>query len=65
MKERELFRKEAYVYYMGQLISDARRSEKMTQSELAERVGTNKTYISRIEKGIKVIFPLREHHFGV
>ncbi len=28
MKERELFRKEAYVYYMGQLISDARRSEK-------------------------------------
>lgn len=52
MKEREIFRKEAYVYYMGQLISDARRSEKMTQSELAERVGTNKTYISRIEKGI-------------
>ncbi len=51
-EERELFRKEAYVYYMGQLISDARRSEKMTQSELAERVGTNKTYISRIEKGI-------------
>lgn len=27
-EEREQFRKEAYVYYMGQLISDARRSEK-------------------------------------
>lgn len=24
----------------------------MTQSELAEKVGTNKTYISRIEKGV-------------
>ena len=24
----------------------------MTQSELAEKVGTNKTYISRIENGV-------------
>ena len=24
----------------------------MTQSELAEKIGTNKSYISRIEKGI-------------
>ena len=44
--------KEAYSYCVGQIISDARKQEKMTQSELAEKVGTNKTYISRIEKGI-------------
>ena len=50
--EREEFRKEAYSYCVGQIISDARKQEKMTQSELAEKVGTNKTYISRIEKGI-------------
>ena len=42
----------AYAYCMGQIICDARKKEKMTQSELAEKIGTNKSYISRIEKGI-------------
>ena len=41
--EREEFRKEAYSYCVGQMISEARKQEKM---------GTNKTYISRIEKGV-------------
>lgn len=50
--KREEFRREAYSYCVGRLISDARKQEKMTQSELAEKVGTNKTYISRIEKGV-------------
>lgn len=49
--EREEFRKEAYSYCVGQLISDARKQERMTQAELAEKVGTDKSYISRIEKG--------------
>ena len=50
--EREQFRKEAYAYYMGQILHDARKSEKITQKELAERVGVNKAYISKIEQGI-------------
>lgn len=50
--EREEFRKEAYAYCVGQIICDARKQEKMTQTELAKKVGTNKTYISRIEKGV-------------
>ena len=50
--ERDEFHREAYAYCVGQIISEARKQEKMTQSELAERVGTNKTYISRIEKGV-------------
>ena len=45
-------REESYAYCMGQIICDARKKEKMTQSELAEKIGTNKSYISRIEKGI-------------
>ncbi len=49
--EREAFRKEAYAYCVGQVILDARKQEHMTQSELAKKVGTDKTYISRIEKG--------------
>ena len=44
--EREAFRKEAYAYCVGQIISDARKHEKVTQQELARRVGTNKSYIS-------------------
>lgn len=50
--EREEFRKEASAYYFGQIISKARRHENMTQTELAEKVGTDKSYISRIEKGL-------------
>lgn len=50
--ERDEFHREAYAYCVGQMINDARKQEKMTQSELAKKVGTNKTYISRIEKGV-------------
>lgn len=50
--EREAFRKEAYAYYMGQVIRDARREEKITQSELGKRIGANKSYISRVENGL-------------
>ncbi len=50
--EREEFNREAYAYCMGQMVMEARKHEKMSQSELAERVGTNKTYISRIERGV-------------
>jgi len=49
--KRELFKKEAYSYYTGQIIEQARKDAKMTQTELAEKVGSNKSYISRIETG--------------
>lgn len=42
---------EAYAFYSGQIIKDARRNEKVTQSELASRIGTTKSYISKIENG--------------
>jgi len=34
------------------VIHDIRKEEKITQQELALRIGTNKSYISRIEKGL-------------
>jgi len=49
--EREAFRREAYTWYMGQILHDARKDEKITQKELAQRVGVDKSYISKIEKG--------------
>ena len=50
--ERENFRKEAYAFYMGQVIREARKEEKISQSELGRRIGANKSYISRIENGL-------------
>lgn len=50
--EREEFRREAYAFCAGQIISNARKQEKITQGELAKRVGTNKSYISKIENGL-------------
>lgn len=50
--EREEFRREARTYCVGQIIHDARKEERLTQSELASRIGSTKSYISRIEKGM-------------
>ena len=50
--EREAFRREAYNYCIGQIIHDVRKSEKMTQAELACIIGAEKSYISKIEKGL-------------
>lgn len=41
----------AYAYFTGQLIEDARKKANLTQEELAARVGSDKSYISRIENG--------------
>ncbi len=41
----------AYTFYTGQIIGDARKRAKMSQAELAERIGSNKSYISRVEHG--------------
>jgi len=42
----------AYSFYTGQIVEDARKKVKMTQAELASRIGSNRSYISRVEKGI-------------
>ena len=47
--EREKFDEEAYAF--GQILLDARREAKVTQSELAKRINATKSYISRIESG--------------
>ncbi len=49
--ERVAAEEQAYAVYSGQIIRDARREEKVTQLELASRIGTTKSYISKIENG--------------
>ncbi len=52
--ERAEFDEEAYAFYTGQVVLEARKEAKVTQSELAKRIGSTKSYISRIENGIIV-----------
>ena len=49
--ERAAFDDEAYTFYTSQLLREARIEAGVTQSELAERVNTSKSYISRLEHG--------------
>lgn len=49
--EREEFTLEAYSFYTGQIIEHARKNAKLTQAQLAEKIGADKSYISRIENG--------------
>ena len=51
-EERAKFDEEAYVFYTSQILAEARKEAKITQSELAKLVGTNKSYISKIEHGL-------------
>jgi len=48
-KEREQWEQEFEVFRLGILLEEARKKLGMTQKELAEKCGTNKSYISRIE----------------
>lgn len=46
---REKFQEEFEAFRIGVLIQEARKNKKMTQQELADKVGTTKSYISRKE----------------
>lgn len=46
---REKFQEEFESFKIGVLIQEARKNKNLTQQELAEKVGTTKSYISRIE----------------
>lgn len=46
---REKFEEEFETFRIGALIQEARKRQKLTQQQLADKVGTTKNYISRIE----------------
>lgn len=49
--EREEFHEEALSWYYGQLLRARRRELKMTQKEVAEKLGREQSYIARVERG--------------
>ena len=52
--ERKKNRERAWEEYNAQILLDARKNAHLTQAELARRIGADKGYISRIERGLTV-----------
>jgi len=66
---REKFEERAVAFMVGEMIKEARKKAKLTQDGLAERIGTKKSYISRIENGkidirLSTLFKIFEEGFG-
>ncbi len=49
--KRDAFEEKAQYFVISEMLKQARKEAKMTQEELAEKVGTKKSYISRLENG--------------
>ena len=48
---REDFNAQALAWYYGSLLRERRRELKMTQKQVAEKIGREQTYIARVERG--------------
>ena len=54
-EKREEFETEYNAFKLGVLIQQAREHKGLTQEQLAELAGTNKSYISKLERNLKDI----------
>ena len=52
-KKREKFEAEYEAFKLGVMLQQARQERGLTQSQVAELAGTNKSYISKLEKDLK------------
>lgn len=50
-ESRAQFDANSLAFRLGFMLQEARKEAKLTQEELAEKTGTKKSYISRIENG--------------
>ncbi len=50
-EKRDEFEEKAQYFVISEMLKDARKEANMTQEQLAEKVGTKKSYISRLENG--------------
>ena len=50
--ERIKAEEEAFSFYSGQILHNARKEAKVTQAELAKRIHSTKSYISKVENGV-------------
>lgn len=53
--KRDKYDAESLAFRLGVMLKQARKDANLTQEELAEKTGTKKSYISRIERGLSDI----------
>ena len=53
--KRDRFEEGYEVFKLGVLLQQARLEKGLTQSQLADKIGTNKGYISKVENNIKEV----------
>jgi len=67
--KRNEFDAKSKAFMIGELIKETRRKSRVTQAELALKIGTKKSYISRVENGksdiqLSTLFRLFEEGLG-
>jgi len=68
-KKRTEFEIKAKAFAIGEILREARKEAHMTQEQLAQKTGTRKSFISRIENGhsdiqLSTLYRLVEIGFG-
>ncbi len=53
--KRDKYDANSLAFRLGVMLKEARKEANLTQEELAQRTGTKKSYISRIERGLSDI----------
>ncbi len=53
--KRDVFDADSLAFRLGVMLKEARKEANLTQEELAQKTGTKKSYISRIERGLSDI----------
>ena len=54
-EKRDLYEADSLAFRLGVMLKEARLQAHLTQEELADKTGTKKSYISRIERGLSDI----------
>jgi HTH-type transcriptional regulator/antitoxin HipB len=50
-EKRDIFEEKAQYFVISEILKEARKEANMTQEQLADKIGTKKSYISRLENG--------------
>jgi DNA-binding XRE family transcriptional regulator len=50
-ESRNAYEEKAQMFIVSEMLKEARKEAKLTQQQLAEKAGTKKSYISKIENG--------------
>lgn len=69
-KKRDDFEERAQYFVISETLKDARKQANLTQEELADKVGTKKSYISRLENGkcdiqLSTLYRIFEEGLGI